>query len=124
MRRTRPAAGAFEQGGAPEAERLGGGDAPVPGDEQQPVQAASGTGADEDGAAELVGDVVTDLKTRSATGGSSAPVPAFPGPRPPTGDDHLVRARPFLCRGQMGQPRQVVSLPGRISPRLGDHGKL
>ncbi len=62
MRRTRPAAGAFEQGGAPEAERLGGGDAPVPGDEQQPVQAASGTGADEDGAAELVGDVVTDLK--------------------------------------------------------------
>ena len=30
--------------------------------EQQPVQAASGTGADKDGAAELVGDVVTDLK--------------------------------------------------------------
>ena len=63
MRRTRPATGAFEQGGAPEAERLGGGgDAPVPGDEQQPVQAASGTGADKDGAAELVGDAVTDLK--------------------------------------------------------------
>ena len=61
MRRTRPAAGAFEQGGAPEAERLGGGgDAPVPGDEQQPVQAASGTGADKAGVAEMVGDVVTD----------------------------------------------------------------
>ena len=47
----RPASGAFEQddlvvqGGVPEAERLGGGgDAGVPGDEQQPVQAASGAG--------------------------------------------------------------------------------
>jgi len=46
-----PAAGVFEQGdlvvegGVPEAECPGGGgDAWVPGDEQQPVQAASGAG--------------------------------------------------------------------------------
>lgn len=53
-----PAAGAFEQddlvveGRVPETECLGGGgDAGVPGDEQQPVQAAPGAGADQ-GAAE------------------------------------------------------------------------
>jgi hypothetical protein len=59
----RPAAGAFEpgdlivEGGLPEAERLGGReDAGMSGDEQQPVQASSGAGADE-GAAERFGQV-------------------------------------------------------------------
>jgi hypothetical protein len=62
VNRRRPAR-AFEsvdltvEGGVPEAECLGrGGDAGVPGDDQQPVQAAPGAGADQ-GAAEWFGQV-------------------------------------------------------------------
>jgi hypothetical protein len=45
------------EGGVPEAECPGGGgDAGVPGDEQQPLQAASGAGSDQ-GAAEWFGQV-------------------------------------------------------------------
>jgi hypothetical protein len=66
----RPAAGSFEQddlvveGGVPEAECLGGGgDAGMPGDEQQPVKAPPSAGSDE-GAAERLGQVA-----RVETGG-------------------------------------------------------